>query len=64
VNRRRRPRWSSEDRQRFADGDRLRASTRPGRRRLPPAVEEWLDETGQLDDVLDDLGIDPNIDDT
>ena len=35
--------WRDEDRQRFADGDRLRASTVPGRLKIPPAVDDWLD---------------------
>ena len=35
--------WSSDDRQRFADGDRLRAKSVPGKKPLPPEVEEWLD---------------------
>lgn len=43
----RRRRWSPADRQRFADRDILRASSRPGRRRPPPELEEW-------DEVRDD----------
>ncbi len=33
--------WSDEDRQRFADGNRLRAQTRPGRRREGPTADEF-----------------------
>ena len=42
--------WRDSDRRSFADGDILRASTIDGRRPIPPAVEEWLDETDQLGD--------------
>lgn len=46
--------WRDDDRQRFADGDRLKASTVPGRRPLPPAVADWLDELDhQADDELE-----------
>ena len=33
--------WSSEDRQRFADRDVLKARTVPAKRREGPSVEEW-----------------------
>lgn len=36
--------WTDADRSTFADRDILRASTVPGRRRMPPAVAEYLDE--------------------
>ena len=39
-----RNRWSQADRQRYIDGDRLRASKRPGKRRGGPTVEEFDDE--------------------
>ena len=43
-------RWSKEDRRRFADGNRLRASSIPGKRRPGPSADEWdldeLDEEG------------------
>jgi len=34
-------RWSPEDRQRFADGDRLRSKKRPGKRRSGPDASEY-----------------------
>jgi hypothetical protein len=37
-------RWDDEDRQRFADGDRLKARTVPKKRFDGPDVEEWDDE--------------------
>lgn len=46
-------RWSDADRQRFADGDKLRASSRPGRRQPPPAVSEWLYEQA-IEDIIED----------
>lgn len=42
-----RPRWSRDDRQRFADGDVLKASTVPGKRVEGPDASEW-------DDLFDD----------
>ena len=37
----RRNRWSPDDRQAFADGNRLRAQTVPGRRAGGPSAAEW-----------------------
>ena len=37
-------RWSDEDRQRFGDGDRLRASSVPGRRKTGPSADEWAED--------------------
>ena len=34
-------RWSREDRRAFADGNRLRAQTIPGRRDAGPSSSEW-----------------------
>ena len=39
-----RPRWTDEDRQRFTDGDILRARSVPGKRQDGPSADEW-DET-------------------
>lgn len=39
----RRP-WSASDAQRFRDGDRLRASSIPGRRAPGPSADEWAEE--------------------
>jgi hypothetical protein len=39
----RRNRWSPADRQAFADGNRLRASSVPGRRATGPEAREWCD---------------------
>lgn len=36
----RRP-WSPEDRKRYGEGDRLRASSVPGRRGSGPSADEW-----------------------
>ena len=33
--------WSAQDAQRFRDGDRLRASSVPGRRDPGPSADEW-----------------------
>lgn len=33
--------WSQADRQRFSDGDRLRALAVPARRRPGPSADEW-----------------------
>jgi len=41
--------WSAADRRAFADGNRLRASTIPGRVRPGPSVDEW-----DFDDDEDD----------
>jgi len=43
MNRSHRNRWSASDHQAFADGNRLRAQSIPGRRRNGPALEEWRD---------------------
>ena len=45
-----RNRWSQADRQRYIDGDRLRASKRPGKRRDGPTVEEFDDELKNVSD--------------
>ena len=45
-----RNKWSQADRQRYADGDRLRASKRPGKRRDGPTVEEFDDEPKNVAD--------------
>ena len=37
--------WSQSDRQRFSDGDWLRASARPGRKDIGPSKDEWDYET-------------------
>lgn len=37
-------RWSKQDRQRFADGDRLKAQAISGKRKPAPEVEEWAEE--------------------
>ena len=37
--------WSTSDRQRFSDGDVLRASARPGRKDFGPSKDEWDYET-------------------
>lgn len=34
-------RWSSDDRRRFADGDRLRARKIPGKNKPGPSHDEW-----------------------
>ena len=39
----RRNRWSACDHQAFADGNRLRASSVPGRRPTGPSIDEWSD---------------------
>lgn len=41
-------RWSAEDRRRFADRDRLRASRIPKKRNAGPLVNDW----GDLDEFL------------
>ena len=38
-----RPRWTDEDRQRFSDGDILRARSIPGKRQDGPRADEWDD---------------------
>jgi hypothetical protein len=38
------PRWSDDDRRRFADGDILKAHTIPGKRRPEPDATEWNDD--------------------
>jgi hypothetical protein len=47
----RRNRWSSCDRQAFADGNRLRASSIPGRRSSGPQVSDWDLNTVRVDGV-------------
>ena len=42
LNRARQTPWSDEDRQRFADGDKLRANRRPGKRNTGPSAEEFF----------------------
>ena len=41
--------WTPDDLQRFRDRDRLQAKSNPSQRRMPPAIEEWLDESGDLE---------------
>ena len=36
--------WSDADRRRYAEGDRLRASTVPSRRGPGPSADEWCDD--------------------
>ena len=36
--------WSQDDKQRFADGDVLKASTMPGKRPTGPSADEWGDD--------------------
>jgi len=36
--------WSDADRRRYAEGDRLRASTVPSRRSPGPSADEWCDD--------------------
>lgn len=38
------PRWSDDDRQRFRDGDILRARSIPGKRQDGPSADEWDDD--------------------
>lgn len=38
------PRWSYEDRRRFADGVRERAQTVPAKDRPAPSTDEWDDD--------------------
>jgi len=40
--------WSREDRQAFADGQRLRAQTIPNQRHDGPTEDEWDDEDEDL----------------
>ena len=51
----RRNRWSPDDRQAFADGNRLRAQTVPGRRAGGPSAAEWDDERNLRNITLDTL---------
>ena len=42
-------RWGNDDRQRFADRDRLRAQTIPSKRKPEPTVDEWAWEMEESD---------------
>jgi hypothetical protein len=52
LNRSRQTPWSDEDRQRFADRDRLRANRRPGKRNDGPSPEEFF-SSGRTDVELE-----------
>ena len=43
--------WSASDRQRFADGNILKASAVPGQRTAGPTVDDWGDVDGWGDDA-------------
>jgi len=47
--------WSTSDRQRFSDGDVLRASARPGRRDLGPSKDEWDYDDNETDNSKDTI---------
>lgn len=47
--------WSTSDRQRFSDGDVLRASARPGRRDLGPSKDEWDYDDNETDNGKDTI---------
>jgi len=49
--------WSVEDRRRFGDGDRLRASTVPAKKPSGPVVDDW----GDVDDWVWGVGADEPI---
>lgn len=60
-----RNKWSQADRQRYADGDRLRASKRPGKRRdewVPLPTEERIEWAQGVDHTWDNCycGCDPD----
>ena len=39
--------WSNDDRQRFADGDVLKASSIPSKRSVGPPVDDWGDDADE-----------------
>lgn len=54
--------WSTSDRQAFADGNRLRASSIPGRRRGGPSIEEWRDAMAAQRDANGNVAAQDGID--
>lgn len=43
--------WSAKDRQAFADGNILKASTVPGKKADGPSVDDWDDDWGDDADI-------------
>jgi len=48
------PRWSDDDRQRFRDGDILRARSIPGKRQDGPNADEWEDTNEETEEWASD----------